>query len=227
MENKKGAYKMTDTVYEEDSVLNEHTQNKGKQYSTSPKHGKVDPPKDSKPKKSIIDLPWGTIGAIAGVILIIGVIIGALWLLLFAPVPTANTEEAAQTIQQDLTSALSTARAYEISNEGSNVSMLTVETEEGTCMYFRSRGDGLYQVFEIEARVAPGYLNFEPINYTQAYSPDSDPTFEYHHSEEQLRHGVYADLVIGGGFAGDPRSVSISQQYPANPDVTSESYCFG
>lgn len=208
------------TVFEEDTVPEEDSPNTEDENK--------DPNK--KPKRSFMDLPWGTISGVAGSILLIGVVLGAIWLLLFSPIPTPNTEEAAEIIQEDITATMNTAQAYTVNNERSNTSMLTVETEDGTCKYFRVHSDGLYQAFESEGRVSSGYLNFEPFNYPQSYytdnAGDNFKVFEYHHSEEEMQHGVHVNMVVGGGFSGDPRSIDISNQYSSHMDVESDSFCF-
>lgn len=166
--------------------------------------------------------------AIGGVLLIVASMIAAIAWLMFAPSPSANTQEAADIIRDDISSSMITANAYRVvNNEETGASVLTVETEEGTCKTFRSLPGGVYQAFESEGRVTSGYLDFEPVNYRRAFVADSAaPVFAYHHSEEQLRHGVYVNMVAGYEVSLDPRAANVSGQYQSNVDVESESFCF-
>lgn len=166
--------------------------------------------------------------AIGGVLLIVASMIAAIAWLMFAPSPSANTQEAADIIRDDISSSMITANAYRVvNNEETGASVLTVETEEGTCKTFRSLPGGVYQAFESEGRVSPSYLDFEPVNYRRAFPSDmSSPVFQYHHSEEQLQHGVFVNMVTGFELNLDPRAAIIADQYPANLNVESESFCF-
>lgn len=177
-------------------------------------------------KRSVLLLlgTWAMIGAVS--LIILAMALAVVWLL-FAPNPSAQAQEAAEIIEEDISAALSDAQAMRIDNSADDESVLTVETAEGTCKAFRVLNDGRYQAFESEGRIPPGYMDFEPVNYTQAHIAENTyPAFDYHFSPEELRHGAHVNLVIGATSTLDSRALDISGGYRADLDTESESFCW-
>lgn len=170
--------------------------------------------------------PLVTLFMLAGTFVVVSLMGVSVWWLLFSPSPSTNVQEAADIITEDISATMSTAEAFTVSNS-SEESVLTVETPDDTCKVFRSLSDGSYQAVESEARLESGQMRFLPVNYHRAYSEDdAHPVFEYHHSEEELQHGVYVGLSIGDSNPHSEAAVNISGDYDANMDTTDESFCF-
>lgn len=221
---------MSTTMFEEDYPRHSSRGESSEPMLSSPDDNRDhDNNDDSSGKKSLwlAQVPFVTAASLFGVGVLIALMGLAFWWLLFAPSPSTNVQEAAEIITEDLTETMSTATAFTVSNS-SNASVLTVETSEGTCKVFRSLPNGQYQAIESEGRLDAGPMRFLPLNYHRAFpaGDSEDPTFEYHHSPEQLQHGVYVNLSVGNANPDSEASVDVSGDYSANMDTGDESFCF-
>lgn len=181
---------------------------------------------------------WGHIGSllvkvgvILGSVIVVGLIVLALWWLLFAPSPSDNVVEASSIIEDDIESTLSSAEAYRISNaegdSGGYESVLTVETPENTCKVFRAVSGGGYQAVESEGPIDISYLRLQDENYEHVHLSDGgSEAFEYYRSGEHLKQGVAVNLRVGQQSLDNSRSVNIAGQYGSGNNAVDESFCF-